>query len=105
MKKVIVKSLFIKTILFYTVTPHNKLILIKVNIFIRTEKTLVFMYISTLWNKTFSLIHAHPSGREGKSKKTKTKPTQMNCLLSAFVIYFLYISNKVIKEQLLRQDK
>jgi hypothetical protein len=72
----IIKSLFIKIILCYT--PHNKMILINVNIFIRTEKTLVFlMYISTLWNKTFSWIHAYSSSgggkRKNKQKKNKNK--------------------------------
>ena len=41
---------------------------------IYSEKTVVFF-------KTFSLIHAHPSGGGGKAKKRKT-----NCLLSGFVI-------------------
>ena len=73
----IIESLFIKIILFYT--PHNKMILINVNIFIRTEKALVFLvYISTLWNKTFSWIQGNSSSGGGKAKKKKTTQKRKN---------------------------
>jgi hypothetical protein len=73
----IITSLFIKIILCYT--PHNKMILINVNIFIRTENTLVFlMYISTLWNKHSAEYMHIRQAEEEKEKKTQKNKNKVN---------------------------
>ena len=69
------------------------MILINVNIFIRTEKAFIFlMYISTLWNKTFSWIHAYSSSGGGKSKKKKhTKKQEQSKLKQNVTVYYLVL--------------
>ena len=50
------------------------------------------MYISTLWNKTFSWIHAYSSSGGGKSKKKKnTKKQEQSKLKQNVTVYYLVL--------------